>query len=325
MLSDLYSDGAIQLSRDLRFAVLQGMCVGGSTVVNNAVCIKAAGRTCSIAGTSTDGLNAGLDLAKLNASVNHIDASSSTLPTGGTCHARWRLEVLAGCRGFGLQDQRAVVDANIVECLGCGYCNIGCKFGRSSRCSTPCCRGRRSSSTTADVVSIASATRSGSRWTGRRQGGALRARRGRQPIRVGRRRACGRPAGAIASSRSLQRSRVGQGSPWASNLGFNMATPMTAHFNREAPLRRRPADLPLRAPAESAGYVLGDLVQPARHAVALHARVVRGPLRTWSSTTTWRAPAWWLGPHSGRQRSPRAPERFRLRAARRTTWTPDRG
>ena len=28
-LSNLYSDGAIQVSRDLRFAVLQGMCVGG--------------------------------------------------------------------------------------------------------------------------------------------------------------------------------------------------------------------------------------------------------------------------------------------------------
>ena len=38
MLSNLYADGAIQLSRDLRFAVLQGMCVGGSTVVNNAIC-----------------------------------------------------------------------------------------------------------------------------------------------------------------------------------------------------------------------------------------------------------------------------------------------
>ena len=34
----LYSDGALQLSRDFSFQVLQGMCVGGSTVVNNGVC-----------------------------------------------------------------------------------------------------------------------------------------------------------------------------------------------------------------------------------------------------------------------------------------------
>src|SRR5919107_1969982 len=34
----LYSDGALQLSRDFSFQVLQGMCVGGGTVVNNAIC-----------------------------------------------------------------------------------------------------------------------------------------------------------------------------------------------------------------------------------------------------------------------------------------------
>jgi hypothetical protein len=37
-ISNLYADGALQLSRDFSFQVLQGMCVGGSTVVNNAVC-----------------------------------------------------------------------------------------------------------------------------------------------------------------------------------------------------------------------------------------------------------------------------------------------
>ena len=36
--SNLYADGALQLSKDARFQVLQGMCVGGTTVVNNAVC-----------------------------------------------------------------------------------------------------------------------------------------------------------------------------------------------------------------------------------------------------------------------------------------------
>ena len=40
MLAELYADGALQLSRDFRFQVLQGMCVGGSTTVNNAVCFE---------------------------------------------------------------------------------------------------------------------------------------------------------------------------------------------------------------------------------------------------------------------------------------------
>ena len=37
--SNLYADGAMQMSKDARFQVLQGKCVGGSTVVNNAVCL----------------------------------------------------------------------------------------------------------------------------------------------------------------------------------------------------------------------------------------------------------------------------------------------
>ena len=71
MLSKLYSDGAIQISRDLRFAVLQGMCVGGSTVVNNAVCIKAPDRVLDH-WNDPNGLNAGLDRNRLTASYSHI-------------------------------------------------------------------------------------------------------------------------------------------------------------------------------------------------------------------------------------------------------------
>ena len=40
MVSRLFQDGAIQAARDFRFTVFQGSCVGGSTVLNNAVCFK---------------------------------------------------------------------------------------------------------------------------------------------------------------------------------------------------------------------------------------------------------------------------------------------
>jgi choline dehydrogenase-like flavoprotein len=39
MASRLYADGALQLARDFQFQVIQGSCVGGSSVVNNAVCL----------------------------------------------------------------------------------------------------------------------------------------------------------------------------------------------------------------------------------------------------------------------------------------------
>ena len=64
MLSKLYRDGALQVSRDFRFAVLQGMCVGGSTVVNNAVAIPAPPELLDD-WNDPSGLNAGLDLASV--------------------------------------------------------------------------------------------------------------------------------------------------------------------------------------------------------------------------------------------------------------------
>ena len=40
----LYNEGALQLARDFRFTVLQGMAIGGSTLINNAVCFRAPER-----------------------------------------------------------------------------------------------------------------------------------------------------------------------------------------------------------------------------------------------------------------------------------------
>ena len=40
MIGKLYGDGVFQQTRDYRFTILQGSCVGGSTVVNNAVSFR---------------------------------------------------------------------------------------------------------------------------------------------------------------------------------------------------------------------------------------------------------------------------------------------
>ena len=64
-ISTLYGDGALQLSKDFRFSVLQGMCVGGSTVVNNAVCFDLPERVFK-RWNDPGGLNAGLDPDRLD-------------------------------------------------------------------------------------------------------------------------------------------------------------------------------------------------------------------------------------------------------------------
>ncbi len=69
--SNLYADGAMQMSKDARFQVLQGKCVGGSTVVNNAVCLDIPPRTLK-RWNDPDGLDAGLDEERLMKSFKRL-------------------------------------------------------------------------------------------------------------------------------------------------------------------------------------------------------------------------------------------------------------
>ncbi|HTR28573.1 MAG TPA: GMC family oxidoreductase N-terminal domain-containing protein [Puia sp.] len=135
MISRLYADGALQLSRDFRFQVIQGSCVGGSTVVNNAVCFDTPDavldRWCG------SELDSGIDRQRfrecqrevnLLVGVRHGDpmALPSRLNPGGKLF-------IDGCARLGLDippDQATSVSANIKNCLGCGYCNIGCAYGK---------------------------------------------------------------------------------------------------------------------------------------------------------------------------------------------------
>jgi choline dehydrogenase-like flavoprotein len=133
MISRLYADGAIQLSRDFRFQVIQGSCVGGSTVVNNAVCFDTPSavldRWCG------PDLDSGIDRARFQASQAYVNrlvgvrsgpemAPASHLNPGGQFF-------IDGCKKLGLSNPPDVaqsVSANIEHCLGCGYCNIGCYY-----------------------------------------------------------------------------------------------------------------------------------------------------------------------------------------------------
>ncbi len=136
MVSQLYADGALQMARDFRFQVFQGSCVGGSTVVNNAVCFDLPEEVLD-RWNDTQGLNAGLDKKMILNSMNKVRdrigiscvpqmTQDKFLNPGGKLF-------LEGCRNLGLDkspNQLSSVCANIRGCLGCGYCNIGCAYGK---------------------------------------------------------------------------------------------------------------------------------------------------------------------------------------------------
>jgi choline dehydrogenase-like flavoprotein len=132
MVSRLYADGALQLSRDFRFQVFQGSCVGGSTVVNNAVCFKTPDY---ILDKWIGDLKVGIDRDKYVQSMDDVFdlihvahtpvmTDERFLNPGGSIFARQCIKM-----GYP-PTQVDSVKANIGGCLGCGYCNIGCAYGR---------------------------------------------------------------------------------------------------------------------------------------------------------------------------------------------------
>ena len=140
MISRLYSDGALQISQALRFSVLQGSCVGGTTVVNNAVCFDTPQRV--LDSWNSRGPTPVIDSSKFHASqkfvrermhIHPISAVTRQPLDGGVLNHGDSMVTAAVEQYFKDRSDGHnynVVEANIVDCLGCGYCNIGCKYGR---------------------------------------------------------------------------------------------------------------------------------------------------------------------------------------------------
>jgi choline dehydrogenase-like flavoprotein len=132
MVSRLYNDGVMQQTEDFRFTVLQGNCVGGSTTVNNAVCFRPPEPVLARWNDPRQH-DAGLDLDRLRASVEAVERQLDVHRQDEALLNRSGGRYVDGAQRAGLapgQLEAAVVRANIRDCIGCGYCNIGCAYGR---------------------------------------------------------------------------------------------------------------------------------------------------------------------------------------------------
>jgi choline dehydrogenase-like flavoprotein len=234
MISRLYSDGALELSRNFRFQVLQGMCVGGSTVVNNAVCFELPD---AVLDRWNDEFDAGLDSPRLRAAFDAVRKRlriTEQPPAHLNPGARKFVDGiealgLSGGEGFG------IVSANIADCLGCGYCNIGCAYGRKlSMLDTVLPEGQQRFG---DALQIVAQCRAEGIESDRGRNGGSRATAVHCRLSDGRKLRVRADtvivsAGAINSSYLLMRSRLGL-STAGRNLCFNMGSPITADFDEE--------------------------------------------------------------------------------------------
>lgn len=244
MIGKLYSDGVFQQTEDFRFTVLQGSCVGGTTVVNNAVSFR----------TPPDVLEqwngshrAGLDLGDLAASTDHIEQwlaiRAQDEDTGEHPHLRLNPsypKFLDGVSKRADEDpdfrlEVGTVRANIRGCVGAGYCNIGCRYGKKlSMLDTvlPWAQQRFG-----DRVRIYADCEVGRIVTG--DGAAPReAREVRAKLSDGgamtvRAKKFVVSAGTVASSHLLAQSKIGKGLPVGRHVSFNMGAALTAEFDED--------------------------------------------------------------------------------------------
>ena len=147
MMPRLYKESGLQMTVDLDLTILQGRSLGGSTTLNNAICLR-LNDSHLVATADTLAawrqLGANIDRTRLDAAyerVEHvlsvrplletqepgippIDGNNARVLLDGWAAVATKYPDLAG------QHKSGLVFKNYHRCLGCGYCNFGCPYER---------------------------------------------------------------------------------------------------------------------------------------------------------------------------------------------------
>jgi len=217
----LYNEGALQLATNFSLQVLQGMCVGGGTTINNALCLPPPEPILAEweeRGLDRPALRTAIDEIRKELGVAQIRDATTTIAA-----KRFRKAV----DDLGLPGDFELMEANISgACLGTGYCNIGCAYG-AKLTALDVVLPQAQIANRLDLIADVEVERID--------------REGDRAVRVvGSHTASGErvaveadeiviAAGAIGSSFLLQRSGIG-GDRVGQGLHFNINSPLTADF-----------------------------------------------------------------------------------------------
>jgi choline dehydrogenase-like flavoprotein len=120
MVARLYKDGGLQLNTTMDMFILQGSCVGGSTVLANNAMFRVGDDILD----DWARLGAVIDRAQLGRSFDRIERTLGARPANQETMSAGSRVLLDGARATGL-DVRWMLKA-LGDCTGCGGCNIGC-------------------------------------------------------------------------------------------------------------------------------------------------------------------------------------------------------
>ncbi len=142
MVARLYKEGGLQTTVDLNMSILQGKCLGGTTVINNAISFRLQDSDLN------DGTNAGLldewrrsfgvqlDAAELEKSYERVEERLNIRrisPDIAGVNAALLFRGWERLRQTGQGDaafKSNLFRKNLNRCGACGYCNFGCPYER---------------------------------------------------------------------------------------------------------------------------------------------------------------------------------------------------
>ena len=215
----LYNEGALQLATDFGLQVLQGMCVGGGTTINNALCLDPPDLVLE--------QWKHVDPAALKASIAKVKDWFHVAPIGEATVTEAAKRFSKAVTELHLPGRLERMHANIsTACRATGYCNIGCGYGaKLSTLDTvlPQAQHDHDLELMADVRvdRIERQGRRATRVIGRHGPTGQRIEVEADEIVIA--------AGPIGSSYLLQRSGIG-GDAVGRDLHFNINSPLTADF-----------------------------------------------------------------------------------------------
>ncbi|HEB53059.1 MAG TPA: GMC family oxidoreductase [bacterium] len=120
----LFKDAGAQTNLTADMFIIQGRCVGGSTVLTNGACFYLP-EDCR-----EDWANRGFDLPAdaLRRSFARTGSVLNVAPLDERCFNPGAERLRRGMQAVGLKPQPFL--KNFAHCVGCGYCNMGCRYGQ---------------------------------------------------------------------------------------------------------------------------------------------------------------------------------------------------
>jgi choline dehydrogenase-like flavoprotein len=125
MVARLFKDGGAQMNTACDMFLLQGNCVGGSTTLTNGVCFPLPGQVLDEWETR---FNLAFDRDRLAASHRRVNSVLNVHELEEQVHNPGTGVLADGIRKLGLEPRW--FDKNFLDCVGCGYCTVGCRHGR---------------------------------------------------------------------------------------------------------------------------------------------------------------------------------------------------